>query len=197
MQALLALSRRIDAFSRYVGMLATWMVLLAALVSALNAVLRYSTGAMIALGDNFRPVFDIYKDNANTLRDVQLVLFAGMVMLGASWTLKLNEHVRVDLVYGSVGYRTRSWIDLIGGVLFLLPVCAVLLYFSSSWFLESWHSGEMSPNAGSIVPRWLFKLFIPLGFFLVLVQGLSEIIKSVAALTVNFQREDAYEKPVQ
>jgi TRAP-type mannitol/chloroaromatic compound transport system permease small subunit len=119
-----------------------------------------------------------------------------MVMLGAAWTLKVNEHVRVDVVYGSVGYRTRNWIDLTGAILFLVPTCLIMIYFSWPWFLESWNSNEGSANAGGL-PRWPFKLFIPLGFALLLLQGISEIIKSVAALTTGFQREHAYEKPVQ
>ncbi len=203
MTALLALSRLIDGFSRRIGKIATWLVLLAALVSAFNAGFRYSIGTILWLDTKLRVfggglgfLFDLYRDNSNALRDTQLIMFAGMVMLGASWTLKMNEHVRVDLIYGSVGYRTRSWIDLIGGLLFLVPVCSVLLYFSWDWFLEAWNSDEMSASAGGL-PRWPFKLFIPLGFALVLLQGISEIIKALAAVTVDFQREHTYEKPVQ
>lgn len=203
MAALLALSRLIDGFSRYVGIAAAWCVLLAALVSAFNAGFRYSIGAILWLDTKLRIfggglgfIFDLYRDNSNSLRDVQLILFAGMVMLGAPLTLKLNGHVRVDLIYGSVSYRTRSWIDLIGALVFLIPVCSMLLYLSWGWFLDAWISDEMSSNAGGL-PRWPFKLFIPLGFALVLVQSVSEIIKAVAALTIGFEREHSYEKPVQ
>jgi TRAP-type mannitol/chloroaromatic compound transport system permease small subunit len=203
MAALLALSRLIDEFGRHVGKIATWLVLLAALVSAFNALFRYSIGSILWLDAKLRVfggglgfLFDLYRENSNALRDVQLIMFAGVVMLGASWTLKMNAHVRVDLIYGSASYRTRSWIDLIGGVLFLVPVCSVLLYFSWDWFLDAWNSDEMSASAGGL-PRWPFKLFIPLGFALVLLQGVSEIIKALAAVTVGFQREHSYEKPVQ
>jgi TRAP-type mannitol/chloroaromatic compound transport system permease small subunit len=203
MQALLVVSRSIDALSRMTGVVATWLVLLAAIVSAFNALFRYSIGSVIWLDAKLRVfggglgfLFDLYRDNSNSMRDLQLVMFAGMVMLGASWTLKTNEHVRVDLVYGSVGYRKRDWIDLSGGVLFLVPMCIVLIYFSWPWFLESWTGNEMSSNAGGM-PRWPFKIFLPLGFALLLLQGISEIIKCMASLTSSYQREHHYEKPVQ
>ena len=203
MGALLAVSRAIDGLSRWTGLIAIWLVLLASLVSAFNAFFRYSINGILYLersyplfGNALLAVFNLYRDNSNTLRDIQLVMFAGMVMLGAGWTLKLNEHVRVDLVYGSVSYRTRDWIDLIGGIFFLLPVCILLLWLSWPWFLESWRSNEMSPNAGGL-PRWPLKLMVPIGFALVLLQGISEIIKTVASLFFGHRREQAYEKPLQ
>ena len=119
-----------------------------------------------------------------------------MVMLGASWTLKLNEHVRVDLIYTSVSDRARVWIDLIGTLLFLAPFCILMVYFSWAWFVEAWVSNEMSQNAGGM-PRWPLKLFIPLGFSLILLQGLSELIKCVHSLLTGERRQHAYEKPVQ
>ena len=203
MAALLAFSRSIDHVSRVTGIVATWLVLLASLVSAFNALFRYSISSIIWLDTELRVfggglgfLLDLYRDNSNTLRDVQLVMFAAMVMLGASWTLRMNEHVRVDIVYGSVSTRKRIWIDLVGGLLFLIPMCVVLIYFSWPWFLQSWTGNEMSNNAGGMV-RWPFKLFLPLGFALLLLQGLSEIIKCVAALTTNYRRDTSYEKPVQ
>lgn len=203
MAALLAVSRVIDEIGRWTAIVATWLVLFAALVSAFNALFRYSIGGVIYLDAKLRVfggglgfLFNLYRDNSNSLRDAQLIMFAAMVMLGASWTLKINEHVRVDLLYGSASYRRRCWIDLTGAVFFLLPVCLVLIYFSWPWFLESWTSREMSANAGGL-PRWPFKIFVPLGFALVLLQGVSEIIKCAAALTTGFRRESAYEKPVQ
>jgi TRAP-type mannitol/chloroaromatic compound transport system permease small subunit len=199
----LSFSRRIDALNRYAGIVANWFVLLAALVCALDAFLSYALRSLLVIGDKMGPsgavfnsLFALYRDNSNTLRDLQLVMFAGMVMLGAAWTLKLNEHVRVDLFYTWVGDRTRIWIDLSGGLLFLMPFCLVMLYFSWPWFLESWNGDELAQNAGGL-PRWPVKLFLPLGFALLLLQGLSEIIKCVAALTTDYRREHAYEKPVQ
>ncbi len=203
MEGLLRLSRAIDGLGRRTGIIANWFVLLAALVCAFDALLRYSLSSVIWLDRLLSPgggrlgwLFDIYRENSNSLRDLQLVLFAGMVMLGASWTLKVNEHVRVDLFYASVSDRRRIWIDLTGTIFFLMPMCALLVYFSWPWFLESWTGNELSQNAGGL-PRWLAKLFLPLGFALLMLQGVSEIIKCVAALTTSYRREHGYEKPVQ
>lgn len=203
MSGLLAISRRIDSVSRMAGVIAIWLVLLAALVSAFNAFASYSVGLLLLAeqnsgfsGGGVTWLFDLYRANSNIMGDLQLAMFSGMVMLGAAWTLRVNEHVRVDLIYGSVSYRKRAWIDLIGAILFLLPMCSVMLYFTVPWFLEAWNGNEMSQNAGGL-PRWIEKLFLPTGFALVLLQGISEIIKCVAALTTPYVREAAYEKPLQ
>jgi TRAP-type mannitol/chloroaromatic compound transport system permease small subunit len=203
MTGLLALSRSIDGFSRWLGIIANWFVLLAALVCALDAMLRYSVNGLLSMagilggaGGAVQWLFDLYRNNSNTLRDLQLVMFAAMVMLGSAWTLKLNEHVRVDLLYTSVSDRARIWIDLVGTVLFLMPFCLLMIWLSWPWFMESWISNELSQNAGGM-PRWPAKLFIPVGFAFILLQGVSELIKCVAALTSGFHREHAYQKPVQ
>jgi TRAP-type mannitol/chloroaromatic compound transport system permease small subunit len=203
LNSLLALSQQIDRVSRWFGLIANWLVLLSALVCALDALLRYGVGTLLWMADDnnssgaaFTWLFDLYKANSNTLRDLQLVMFAGMVMLGAALTLKVNEHVRVDIAYTAFSDRTRIWIDLTGTVLFLAPFCLLMIYFSWPWFMESWSGNELSQNAGGM-PRWPLKLFVPLGFALILLQGLSELIKCVAALTTDYKREHAYEKPVQ
>ena len=204
MEGLLRLSRAIDGLGRRTGIIANWFVLLAALVCAFDALLRYSLSSVVWLdrmlsaggGGRLGWLIEIYRENSNSLRDLQLVLFAGMVMLGASWTLKVNEHVRVDLFYASVSDRRRIWIDLTGAIFFLMPMCALLIYFSWPWFLESWTGNELSQNAGGM-PRWPAKLFLPLGFALLMLQGVSEIIKCVAALSSSYRREHGYEKPVQ
>ena len=204
MKGLLRLSRAIDELGRRTGIIANWFVLLAALVCAFDALLRYSLSSVVWLdrmlssggGGRLSWLIEIYREHSNSLRDLQLVLFAGMVMLGASWTLKVNEHVRVDLFYASVNDRKRVWIDLTGAIFFLMPMCALLIYFSWPWFLESWMGNELSQNAGGL-PRWPAKLFLPLGFALLMLQGVSEIIKCVAALTTGYRREHGYEKPVQ
>ncbi len=202
MQFLLSFSTVIDRISRFFGVAANWMVLIAALVCALDAILRYGISSIVYLANaggsdgSGQWLFDLYRTNSNTLRDLQLVLFAGMVMLGASWTLKVNEHVRVDLLYNSVTDRTRVWIDLIGCVLFLIPFCILMMYFSWPWFMSSWTGNELSQNAGGM-PRWPLKLFVPFGFALLLLQGVSELIKCIAALTIGYRREHAYEKPLQ
>lgn len=119
-----------------------------------------------------------------------------MVLLGASYTLKLNEHVRVDLLYGIATERTRMWIDIIGGFLFLLPICVILTYMSWPWFVESWIGNEQSQNAGGLV-RWPVKLLLPVGFALMAAQGVSEIIKRIAALEQIIKIDFKYEKPLQ
>jgi TRAP-type mannitol/chloroaromatic compound transport system permease small subunit len=123
-------------------------------------------------------------------------MFAAMVFLGGPFTLKVNEHVRVDLVYSTVSERTRIWIDIVGGVLFLLPICIILVYFTWPFFLDSWRINESSSNAGGLI-RWPVKLLLPVGFTLMALQGLSEIIKRIAALAASYRLEYAYEKPLQ
>ena len=203
MERLLALSRLIDAGNRRIGVLATWLVLLAALVSAFNAFLRYSLSSLLLidrktslLGGGVGWLLDVYRANSNTLGEAQWYMFAGMVMFGAAHTLRMNEHVRVDLVYGWVGERTRTWIDLLGGIFFLLPMCALMIWFTWPWFLDAYRTGEMSANSGGLV-RWPVKLCLPLGFALVALQGISEIIKCAAALAGRQGRDNVYERPVQ
>ncbi len=203
MGRLLALSRLIDAFNRRVGVFATWLVLIAALVSAFNAFLRYSINGLLwiaretsLLAGSIGWLVDLYRDNSNTLGEAQWYMFAGMVMFGAAHTLRMNEHVRVDLLYGAVRPRARTWIDLLGGIFFLLPMCALMIWFTWPWFLEAYRSGEMSANSGGLV-RWPVKLCLPLGFALLAIQGVSEIIKCLAALAGHQPRDSFYERPVQ
>lgn len=192
----------IDELSRRVGIIAIWLVLFSSLIAAFNAVFRYSTDSILWLERNvggvgiFEFMLDLYRNNSNTLSESQWYMFAGMVMLGGAWTLKVNEHVRVDLVYGSVSERTRTWIDLLGGIFFLLPMCVLMIYFTWPWFVDSWVTNEGSNNAGGL-PRWPAKLMIPLGFALVGLQGFAEIIKCVLVFTHGYVREFAYEKPLQ
>lgn len=201
MQYALAFTRVIDEMNRRIGLVAIYLVLFASLVSAFNAVFRYSTNGLLWLeryfgGGWFGGIIDLYRQNSNTLSEAQWYMFAGMVMLGGAWTLKINEHVRVDLFYGWVSERTRTWIDLLGGLFFLLPMCALMIYFTWPWFWQSWITGEGSNNAGGLL-RWPVKLVIPVGFALVGLQGIAEIIKCVLALTTDYVREYAYEKPLQ
>ena len=202
MGGLLAVSRAIDSFSHKLGVIANYLVLFAALLSALNAGIRYGINGLIKLSREYHFLAGIqgfvrwYSDNSNSFLEAQWYMFAAMVLFGAAWTLKVNEHVRVDLVYGSVSDRARIWIDLLGGILFLMPMCVILMYFTWPWFVDSWQSGEVSSNAGGLV-RWPVKLVLPVGFGFVALQGISEIIKCVAALTVGYRRAHAYEKPLQ
>ena len=179
MPVLLGLSRAIDWLNARFGVIANCLVLLACLISAGNAGSRY-----------------LFSESSNGWLEIQWYMFGGMVLLGAPYTLKMNEHVRVDLVYGLVSERTRLWIDIICGCLFLLPICAILIFFTWPWFVESWTINEASSNAGGLV-RWPVKLLLPVGFALMALQGISEIIKRIAALEHVIDAEFKYEKPLQ
>jgi TRAP-type mannitol/chloroaromatic compound transport system permease small subunit len=200
---LLAISRAIDAVNARFGIVANYLVLFAALLSATNAAFRYGINALIQLSRDFdflsgiQKLVQWYGANSNAFLEAQWYMFAGMVMFGAAFTLKVNEHVRVDLIYGWVSDRTRVWIDLLGAIFFLMPMCIVFAYFTWPWFIDAWFSGEVSTNAGGLA-RWPVKLILPLGFVLVGLQGVSEVIKCIAALTIDgYRREYGYEKPLQ
>ena len=198
----LALSRAIDGLNWFISRIAVWLVLISALVSAFNAFFRYGIETFIGLIKDYsafawlQGLLTWYGNNSNGFLELQWYMFAGVVLLGAAYTLKVNEHVRVDLFYGAVSERTQTWIDLVGAVICLVPMCVVLIYFTWPWFIDSWRINEQSVNAGGL-PRWPVKLIMPIGFFLVLLQGISEIIKCIAALTTDYRREHHYEKPLQ
>jgi len=179
MEGLLRLSRVIDAINDRFGVIANWLVLLACLISAGNAASRY-----------------LFNASSNAWLEVQWYMFAGMVLLGGPHTLKRNEHVRVDLIYSSLSERTRIWIDIICDLLFLLPICVILVYFTWPWFTESWRINETSSNAGGLI-RWPVKLVLPVGFALMALQGVSELIKRVEALIHHHRLQYEYEQPLQ
>ena len=201
MSVTLTITRIIDEISRRVGLVAVWLVLLSALLSAFNAIFRYSIGAMISLersigGGVFGGMVALYTNYSSGLSESVWYMFGGMVMLGGAWTLKMNEHVRVDLLYGSISERARTWIDLLGGLFFLMPLCIMLIYFTWPWFVQAWVQNVTSNAAGGL-PRWPVRLMLPLGFGVLMLQGIAEIIKCILALTTTYVREFAYEKPVQ
>ncbi|MGV2129335.1 TRAP transporter small permease subunit [Agrobacterium vitis] len=179
MTVLLAWGRAIDALSAVVGRVAEYLVMLCCLISAGNAIIRY-----------------LFNISSNGWLEIQWYLFAYVVVLGASHTLRKNGHVRVDLIYGSVSERKRLWIDLIGLVLFLLPVCIFLTWLCWPFFWLSYQQGEMSANAGGLI-RWPVKLILVAGFGLLTLQGISELIKRIAALTGRIDIDVSYEKPLQ
>ena len=179
MKVLLDLSLLIDAINKRLGYLANWMVLIACVISAANAMIRYA--------------FDM---SSNAWLEIQWYLFAGMVMLGASYTLQRNEHVRVDIVYTQLSERAKEWLDLLGTICFLIPSCLLIAWLSWPFFYESWHIQEISGNAGGLL-RWPVKILLPIGFVLVALQGVSEIIKRIAALRGYVRFESHYERPVQ
>jgi TRAP-type mannitol/chloroaromatic compound transport system permease small subunit len=164
-KALLALARLIDALTERVGRLVIWLVLVATLISAGNALARYVLG-----------------ESSNAWLEIQWYLFGAMFLLAAGYTLKHNGHVRIDIFYNRFGTRGQAWIDLIGGLLFLLPMAILLAWLAWPMFLDAWLSHEMSPDAGGLV-RWPVKLLLPLGFGLLALQGVAEIIKRVGVLS--------------
>jgi len=177
--SLLRLSGAIDGLSAAIGKAVTWLVLAAVLVSAGNATIRKA--------------FDM---SSNAWLELQWHMFGAIVLLGAAFTLKRNEHVRVDIVYSSVSERARIWIDIVGFVVFFLPVTIFLTALTWPFFWRSFASGEMSSNAGGLI-LWPVKLVLPLGFALLTIQGISELIKRVAALNGRLRLETRYAKPLQ
>lgn len=164
MKRLLALAHAIDDLNDGVGRFTRWLVLAAVLISAGNAVARYG--------------LDL---SSNAWLEIQWYLFALIFLLGAAYTLRHNGHVRIDVLYGRWSVRTRAWIDLLGTLLFLLPVCALIAWLSWRGFEAAYASGERSPDAGGLL-RWPIRLAIPVGFALLLLQGVAEAIKQAAIL---------------
>ena len=179
MSALIKLAQLSDWMSELFGKIAAWSVLFAALICAANAFVRYG--------------FDW---SSNSFIEIQWYMFAYIVMIGAPVVLKLNEHVRVDLIYGKLEGNGRVYVDLFGLVFFLLPVIGLLAYLSYPYFMKSFVSGEMSQNAGGLI-RWPAVLALPLGFAMMWIQGCAEIIKRIAFLQGRYEMTTHYEKPLQ
>ena len=187
MHGLLALSRAIDHFNAQIGKAVGWLICAAVIVSSANAMVRY-----------------IFDTSSNGWLELQWYLFSAVFLVGSGYTLLNNEHVRIDIIAGRLSRRTRAWIDIIGGLLFLLPMTLVIAWFSWPFFAKSvagctmlglhvsdvfgWampaQSGndcEISSDAGGLI-RWPAKILIPIGFLLLTLQGISEIIKRFAFL---------------
>ncbi|WLD99729.1 TRAP transporter small permease subunit [Agrobacterium leguminum] len=179
MKSLLKLSALIDLASEALGKVAGYLVLICCLVSAGNAMVRYAL--------NY---------SSNGWLEIQWYMFAFIVLIGASYTLRMNEHVRVDIIYGAISPRSRIWVDIIGIVLFLLPGCFYLAWLSWPMFTLSWYQSEMSSNAGGLI-RWPVKFIIFAGFALLVLQGFSELIKRIGALNGLYALDTKYEKPLQ
>lgn len=164
MHGLLSFSRAVDALNEKIGKAAAWLIFAAVLVSTVNALIRYG-----------------FSISSNAWLELQWYLFAGTFLLCAPWTLKCNEHIRIDVVTGRFSPRVHAWIDIIGGLVFLIPLCIVILWSAVPFAWDSITSGENSSNAGGLIV-WPSKVLIPIGFFLLLLQGISEVIKRVAFL---------------
>jgi TRAP-type mannitol/chloroaromatic compound transport system permease small subunit len=179
MNALLTFVKAVDWLTDRFGDIAKWAVILSCFISAANALIRYS--------------FDV---SSNAFLEVQWYLFAACVMFGAAQVLRLNEHVRVDVLYGRYNGKTQVLIDIFGLLFFLLPVMLTMLWLSTPLFLKMYTSGEMSSQAGGLV-RWPAMLTLPVGFALVTLQGISETIKRVAWLMHKYDLDIHYERPLQ
>lgn len=164
MQALLGVSRAIDAFTTFVGRWVSWLIVLAVFISSVNAVVR--------------KVFDI---SSNSYLELQWVLFSVVFLVCSPWTLLQGEHIKIDIINHMLPLRTRSRIDMFGHLLFLVPMCVVILWTSIPFFLVSYHQNEQSFSAGGL-PQWPAKSLIMIGFALLLVQAVSEIIKRAAIM---------------
>lgn len=179
MRELLVISRGIDWLNAKIGAVCNSLVLLAVLVSAGNAMSRYA-----------------FSLSNNSWLEVQWYMFAIMVMFGASYTLQRNEHVRVEILYLLLPERAQLWLDLIGTLVFLIPICLMLAVLSWPFFFEAYRVNEWSQNAGGLI-RWPIKFVLPAGFTLLALQGLSEVIKRAAALRGYIEIDARYERPVQ
>lgn len=165
MNRLIQLAGLIDALTERVGRAATWLVLAMTLVSTGNAIVRY--------------LFDF---SSNAFLEIQWYLFAALFLLCAGPTLKAGEHVRIDIVWGRLPARAQALIDILGTLFFLLPISILVLWLSIPLVQESYRIGEMSANAGGLL-RWPVKALLPIGFALLVAQGISELIRRIAFLS--------------
>ncbi|HEX2548128.1 MAG TPA: TRAP transporter small permease subunit [Ramlibacter sp.] len=164
MHGLLKFSRAVDWLNTQVGKWVIWLILGSTVISGLNAVVRKA-----------------FNTSSNAYLEVQWYLFAGAFLLAAGYTLLHGEHVKIDVISSKLSKRKQIWIDVIGFTFFLTPVCLVILYYGIPFFLQGFRSGEVSSNAGGLI-RWPVYILIPIGFGLLLLQGLSELIKRLAFL---------------
>ena len=165
MNPLLSLSRLIDKTSTGIGKLTMWLILATTLISAGNAIVRKA-----------------FSMSSNALLEIQWYLFAAVFLLSAGYGFLKNSHVRIDFISSKLSYRARNWIDVVGIVAVLMPFCLIMIALSWPLFTKALASGEMSQNAGGLI-RWPVYGLVPLGFALLLLQGVSELIKRVAFLT--------------
>ena len=179
MIALLKFAAGMDWISERFARFASYAVFLSAMICAGNAFIRYGIDW-----------------SSNGLLEIQWYFFAWMVMVGSPYVLKVNEHVRVDLLYGKLKGNWPVYVDIFGFIVFLLPIMGFMAYLSTPYFLNTFYSGEMSQNAGGLI-RWPVVLALPVGFAMVWLQGLAELIKRVAYLRGEYAMDTHYEKPLQ
>ncbi len=164
MQALLKISKAVDWLNSQVGKHVIWLILASTVISAVNATVRKA-----------------FNVSSNAYLEVQWYLFAASFLLASAYTLLNGEHVKIDVIYSRWSKRVQIWIDVLGFTFFLLPFCAAVLWFSIPFFLQGYRSNELSPSAGGLI-LWPVYAMMPLGFFLLMLQGISELIKRIAFL---------------
>src|SRR3979490_587488 len=179
MRPLLAVSTVIDIVNEKIGYICNFLVLAACVVSAGNAMIRYAFGY-----------------SSNGWLELQWYMFSILVMFGASYTFKGNEHVRVEIFYLFLSERGQLWLDLIGTLFFLIPACLLLAYLSWPFFYQAYAVGEMSSNAGGLI-RWPIKFVVPPAVLMLALQGVSGVIKRIAALQGQVTIDAKYERPMQ
>jgi TRAP-type mannitol/chloroaromatic compound transport system permease small subunit len=164
LETLLKISRAIDGLNEKIGRLTYWLVLVAVLISAGNAVIRYA-----------------FNMSSNAWLEIQWYLFSAIFLFCAGYTLLHNQHIRIDVVTGRFSKRVQAWIDIFGTIFFLLPMAVTIMWLSWPVFVDTYQRHEVSSNAGGLV-IWPARLLVPIGFLLLILQGLSELIKRVAFL---------------
>ena len=164
MSSLLLISKYIDTLNEKIGLTISWALLAAVFICSGNALIRY-----------------LFNTSSNAWLEIQWYLFSAIFLLASSYTLRRNEHVRIDVIVGKFSKRMQVWIDVFGFAFFLLPATVLILYFATPFAFESIRNQEVSSNAGGLIV-WPAKLLIPLGFLLLTLQGISELIKRIAYL---------------
>lgn len=164
MKFLISIARFIDTLNEKIGHGVSWALLAAVLICTGNALIRYT-----------------FNTSSNAWLEIQWYLFSAIFLLGSSYTLRRNEHVRIDVISGRFSKRTQVWMDIFGFVFFLLPMTGLIFYFAAPYALESIRNQEMSNNAGGLIV-WPAKLLIPIGFLMLSLQGISELIKRIGYL---------------
>jgi TRAP-type mannitol/chloroaromatic compound transport system permease small subunit len=164
LNALLALSRAIDKLNERIGLTVSWLVLAAVLISAANAIVRKA-----------------FNVSSNSFLEIQWYLFSVVFLFCAGYTLLRNQHVRIDVIAGRLSPQAQAWIDILGTVFFLMPMALTIMWLSWPVFVQAYQRGEVSTNAGGLL-IWPARLLVPIGFFLLVIQGLSELIKRIAFL---------------
>lgn len=178
MASLLSISRVIDAVTGFIGYHVRWLILAAVLISATNAIIRKA-----------------FDSSSNAWLEAQWLLFGAVFMLAASYVLQKNAHVRIDVVSSRLSPRTRIWIDLLGHIFMLAPLCIVMVWLSWPFVLESFQNNEASTNAGGLIV-WPSKMFVLLGFLMLFFQMISEVIKCIGHLTGHLKDDHAHEANV-